>query len=129
MITIGRLVARGVPAVQRSGRWRHLLAAIRVLRAAPVQDTDQGVVHRPLQFGAGKDPFVLENQHRRLAPAQVAQIDVAPLAHHVPEENRALEGVHRIGEGILNPAEGGCCMGRAPVGRLGVAWFSLVRCG
>ena len=59
-------------------------------------DAGQRVVRWLLEFTRVDDDLVVEDEHRRLALLLALQVDVAALAQDVPEEHRALPGVHPV---------------------------------
>ena len=69
--------------IGRRGALRHL-------------DAHQGVVHRPRQVPAVHHHVPLEEQDRRAALLLMRDEGVAGLAHHVPEQDRALPRIHRV---------------------------------
>ena len=70
-------------------------------------DAQQHVVDRPLERAAVDHQLVIEHQHRRLALLIVLDRLIAALAHHVPEQDRALAGVDPVVPGVLGEAGGG----------------------
>jgi hypothetical protein len=71
------------------------------------QNAQQGIIGRAFEGAGIEHDFVGEIENRRFALGAMFEIDVAALAHRIPEQDRALHRVDRIVEpGALDVAEG-----------------------
>ena len=70
-------------------------------------DAEQHVIDRPLEGASVDHQLVIEHQDRRLALLIMLDRLIAALAHHVPEQNRALAGIDPVVPGVLGQAGGG----------------------
>ena len=60
------------------------------------KDAQERIVDGPLKSASVKDRLVVEHENGGLSFAMMLKRDVAALAHHVPEQNRALTSVDPI---------------------------------